>query len=58
MFVNFGCLFYRILRNEALDCRVYAMCAGDVFLGQLVLDYKAAVKKAGTKNWLRMRQDR
>ena len=34
-------------RNEALDTRVYADCAGDVFLDSRVLDYRAAAKKAG-----------
>ncbi len=34
-------------RNEALDCRVYALCAGDVYLDSLVLEYKSAAKTAG-----------
>lgn len=34
-------------RNEALDCRVYATCAGDVFLDTLVLEIKAQYKKNG-----------
>lgn len=35
-------------RNESLDCRCYALCAADVFLNQLVLEYKgiAKIKKA------------
>jgi len=34
-------------RNEALDCRVYALCAADVWLDARVMDYKAAAKSAG-----------
>lgn len=34
-------------RNEALDCRCYAMCASDVFLDSKVRDYQLAAKKAG-----------
>lgn len=34
-------------RNEALDCRVYNMCAGDVYLDSLVADYKAEAKIRG-----------
>lgn len=34
-------------RNEALDCRVYAMCAADVFLDARVTEAKLAAKKAG-----------
>lgn len=33
--------------NEALDCFVYALCAGDVWLDQYVLDQKANAKTAG-----------
>ena len=31
-------------RNEALDIRVYALCAADVYLDQLVLEYKGMAK--------------
>jgi phage terminase large subunit GpA-like protein len=34
-------------RNEALDCRVMAICAGDVFLDAKVMDAKAAAKVNG-----------
>jgi phage terminase large subunit GpA-like protein len=34
-------------RNEALDCRVMAMCAGDVWLDAKVLEFKAAAKADG-----------
>jgi len=34
-------------RNEALDCRVYNMCAGDVYLDSMVADYKAEAKNQG-----------
>jgi len=34
-------------RNEALDCRVMAQCAGDVYLDAKVLEIKAAAKAAG-----------
>jgi len=36
-------------RNEALDCRVYALCAGDVFLDTEVLLYKACAKSNGSR---------
>jgi phage terminase large subunit GpA-like protein len=35
-------------RNEALDCRVYALCAGDVFLDSEVLNYKSWAKQQGS----------
>jgi phage terminase large subunit GpA-like protein len=34
-------------RNEALDARVYANCAGEVYLDNLVLELKAALKASG-----------
>ena len=34
-------------RNEALDCRVMALCAADVYLDALTMDYKATAKQAG-----------
>lgn len=34
-------------RNEALDCRVYALCAADVYLDARVMDLKARLKKDG-----------
>jgi len=34
-------------RNEALDCRVMALCAGDVFLGASVTDMQAYMKSQG-----------
>lgn len=34
-------------RNEPLDCRVYAACAGDVFLYSELLNYKAWAKQQG-----------
>jgi phage terminase large subunit GpA-like protein len=34
-------------RNEALDCRVYALCAADVYLDALVMDHRVALKNAG-----------
>lgn len=34
-------------RNEALDCRVMALCAGDVFLDAKVAGYRAAAKTKG-----------
>lgn len=34
-------------RNEALDCRVYAHCAADVYLDGLVLEFKAKAKAEG-----------
>jgi phage terminase large subunit GpA-like protein len=34
-------------RNEALDCRVYALCAADVFLDAKVRDVQAAAKEKG-----------
>lgn len=37
-------------RNEALDTRVYAQCAGDVYLDALVLEYKAAAKLNGAES--------
>ena len=36
-------------RNEALDCRVYALCAADVFLDSEVLNYRAWAKTQGMK---------
>jgi phage terminase large subunit GpA-like protein len=36
-------------RDEALDCRVYALCAGDVYLDSLVLEYKGAAKMKNMK---------
>ena len=38
-------------RNEALDCRVYALCAADVYLYGLVKNLKEALKK--TRNYKR-----
>lgn len=34
-------------RNEPLDCRVYALCAADVFLDSELMDYKAWAKAEG-----------
>jgi len=34
-------------RNEALDCRVYALCAADVFLDSELLNYRAYAKQNG-----------
>lgn len=34
-------------RNEALDCRVMAMCAGDVYLDSLVMEAKGMAKVKG-----------
>jgi len=34
-------------RNEALDCRVMNLCAGDVWLDGQVMNFKAAAKAAG-----------
>lgn len=34
-------------RNESLDCRTYATCAADVYLGILVDRYREAAKKLG-----------
>ena len=34
-------------RNEPTDCRVYAMCAGDVFLDARVADIRATMKQNG-----------
>ncbi|MCK5548292.1 MAG: phage terminase large subunit family protein [Thermoplasmata archaeon] len=34
-------------RNEALDCRVYAHCAADVYLDALVLQFKAKAQADG-----------
>jgi len=34
-------------RNEALDCRVYALCASDVFLDSEKLTYRAWAKEKG-----------
>ena len=34
-------------RNEALDCRVMARCAGDIYLDAKVMDFKSAVKNKG-----------
>jgi phage terminase large subunit GpA-like protein len=42
---SFHCPDHR--RNEALDCRVYALCAADVYLDRKVLDVKLAAKEAG-----------
>lgn len=36
-------------RNEALDCRVYAMCAADVYLDARVTELKTAAKNRGAK---------
>jgi len=36
-------------RNEALDCRVYALCAADVYLYGLVKQVRDAMTKAGMK---------
>ena len=33
--------------NEPLDCRVYALCAADVFLDSELMDYKAWAKAEG-----------
>jgi phage terminase large subunit GpA-like protein len=35
--------------NEALDCRVYNLCAGDVYLDSQVLSVKAAYQKQGAR---------
>ena len=35
-------------RNEPTDCRVYAMCAADVFLDAKVADIRAAMKQNGS----------
>lgn len=37
-------------RNEALDCRVYSLCAGDVYLDAKVSAARAAAKTAGVKD--------
>jgi phage terminase large subunit GpA-like protein len=37
-------------RNEALDCRVYALCAGDVFLDAKVSAMRAAAKMQGASD--------
>lgn len=37
-------------RNEALDCRVYALCAGDVYLAQLVDNLRKSYKSKGAKD--------
>lgn len=34
-------------RNEPLDCRAYAMCAGDAYLDQRVAEIRAAMKQNG-----------
>lgn len=34
-------------RNESLDIRVYALCAGEAYLGKLIMDYRAVVKSKG-----------
>ena len=34
-------------RNEALDCRCYALCAADVYLDLLTDKYRATAKKKG-----------
>jgi len=36
-------------RNEALDCRVYSLCAGDVFLDSEVLNYRSWAKSQGAR---------
>ena len=36
-------------RNESLDCRVYALCAADVFLDSEVLNFKSWAKSNGSK---------
>ena len=36
-------------RNESLDVRAYALCASDVFLDGLVMEYKGAAKTSGSK---------
>ena len=36
-------------RNEALDCRVYSLCAADVYLYGLVTQFREAMKKAKMK---------
>jgi phage terminase large subunit GpA-like protein len=36
-------------RNEALDCRVYALCAGDVYLDAELLLYKSDAKARGLR---------
>jgi phage terminase large subunit GpA-like protein len=36
-------------RNEALDCRVYALCAADVFLDSLLLDFRSYAKQNGAR---------
>ena len=35
------------VRNEPLDCRVYAMCAADVFIDSKIADIRAAMKQNG-----------
>jgi phage terminase large subunit GpA-like protein len=42
-----GSFFAGGRRNEALDLRVYALCAADVWLDAKVMDMKAAAKAAG-----------
>ena len=37
-------------RNEALDCRVYALCAGDVYLDSKVNAMRMAAKQAGASD--------
>lgn len=34
-------------RNEALDCRVYALCAGDVYIGNLIDIFRKKYKTIG-----------
>lgn len=36
-------------RNESLDCRVYALCAADVFLDSELLNYRSWAKTNGAK---------
>lgn len=36
-------------RNESLDCRVYSLCAADVFLDNELLNYRAWAKQQGWK---------
>ena len=37
-------------RNEPLDCRVYAMAAGDVFIDARINDLRAVAKRKGAKD--------
>ena len=38
-------------RNEALDCRVMALCAGDLWLDGQVRDFQAAARQQGAAPW-------